>query len=236
MNQAALTFEPAINLKPSWQTDTSHMVLSDIFSPEHSVVVWQRDDSFSQVKQLVSRYFASVFSDIGLGIREVFPVESLKEALAEVLPDVSDNDTTANDEGKKAAIDDIYLLSDMLTCLFNCDTVGLRLAPLSSAMCPSFHTDNIPVRLVCTYLGPGTQWLPQEAIRRRAVGAGKQDKADNSHSSMLYDEKHVQQMAMFDAGLLKGRAWENQEAMAAVHRSCALAADQQRVLLTLDPM
>ncbi|WP_408011889.1 DUF1826 domain-containing protein [Saccharobesus litoralis] len=58
----------------------------------------------------------------------------------------------------------LLLLSDMLTCLFGCNSVGLRLAPLSSAMCPSFHKDNIPVRLVNTYLGQGTEWLPLESV------------------------------------------------------------------------
>ncbi|WP_026960280.1 DUF1826 domain-containing protein [Aliagarivorans taiwanensis] len=51
-----------------------------------------------------------------------------------------------------------------------------------------------------------------------------------------YQPKHIQQMAAFDVGLLKGKAWEQQEHMAAVHRSCQLSQDEKRILLTLDPM
>lgn len=242
-------------LQPSWRTDTSHMILQDIFAPEVSVIVWQRYATFASANQQVSEYFAAVFGELGLGIREVFPMHSLIEDLADRLP----NGQGQHDAGKRAAIEDMHLLSDMLTCLFNCDSVGLRLAPLSSAMCPAFHTDRIPVRLVCTYLGAGTEWLPQETISsdmaKLAVGA----RLDNT--KLLDSESHVRQMSTFDVGLLKGSAWQNHEAfdkrasdqragdkrvgdqgasdqraVAAIHRSCAVAQHQQRVLLTLDPM
>ena len=40
----------------------------------------------------------------------------------------------------------------------------------------------------------------------------------------------------FSVGLLKGKAWEGHEHMAARHRSCQVASKSQRVLLTLDPL
>ena len=43
-------------------------------------------------------------------------------------------------------------------------------------------------------------------------------------------------MQAFDVGLLKGSAWEGQEHMAAIHKSCPVAENEKRVLLTLDPM
>lgn len=217
--------QAAINLQPSWCQDTDPMILGEIFSSQHSVAVWQRDTSFAPTQQTISDYYRETFTALGMGVREVFSMSSLQQGLTEVLPQANDAQL------RQAAIEDIYLLSDMLTCLFNCDSVGLRLAPLTSAMCPSFHTDNIPVRLVCTYLGPGTEWLPQEAIQTTSL-------MQKTHSATKgrYHAQHVQQMSAFDVGLLKGKAWDNQESMAALHRSCQLAENQQRVLLTLDPM
>lgn len=205
----------------SWRSDRSPIVLSEIFSYSTSVAIWERG-----FNPQISHYFERVFSSMGLGINGVFPLVSLKDELSKMLPE---------QDGKRAAVDDIYLLSDMLTCLFDCDTVGLRLAPLKTAMCPSFHIDNIPVRLVNTYLGTGTDWLPLEALQDNfpKSNAGQLSK---TNFGMYYDKKHVQQMNTFDVGLLKGKAWQQQEHMAAVHRSCDLLENEKRVLLTLDPM
>lgn len=78
-------------------------------------------------------------------------------------------------------------------------------------------------------------WLPLEALHQHSpeniegnVGKTKYD--------FYYDKNHIQQMEAFDVGLLKGKAWQQQEQMAAVHRSCRLQENEQRVLLTLDPM
>jgi hypothetical protein len=153
-------------------------------------------------------------------------MNSLKKDISHMLPEY---------DGKQEAVDDIYLLSDMLTCLFDCDSVGLRLAPLTSAMCPSFHVDNIPVRLVNTYIGSGTEWLPLEALYENPSEdtAGQLSKTKFGTS---YNKSHIQQMKHFDVGLLKGKAWQQHEQMAAIHRSCQLQENEKRVLLTLDPM
>ena len=127
----------------------------------------------------------------------------------------------------------------MLTTLFDCDSVGVRLVPLSSAMCPSFHVDNIPVRLVNTYLGEGTEWLPKESVvTRQIIGlndANTQGLTKN-RLGQHYRESSVRQMNAFDVGLLKGKSWQGHEEFAAVHRSCKVIPGTHRVLLTLDPM
>ncbi|WP_158969851.1 DUF1826 domain-containing protein [Paraglaciecola sp. L3A3] len=205
----------------TWRSDDSPLVLSDIFSPNISVAIWQR-----QASSVISCYFENAFQSLGMGMRSVFSMKSLEQELNNTLPEY---------EGKKDAIEDIYLLSDMLTCLFDCDDVGLRLVPLKSAMCPTFHIDNIPVRLVTTYLGSGTQWLPLEALQDQPPKQQKQGFA-KTNSGAYYKQSHIQQMNPFDVGLLKGKAWDKQAKMAAVHRSCQLQKNDKRVLLTLDPM
>ncbi|MBU3022457.1 DUF1826 domain-containing protein [Aestuariibacter sp. A3R04] len=204
----------------SWSTSSSPLVLSDIFSKTNSVAIWERG-----FNSQVNRYFQLAFQALGLGIRGVFSMDSLEDELREIMPDC---------EGMDAAITDIHLLSDMLTCLFDCEKVGLRLAPLSTAMCPKFHVDNIPVRLVSTYVGPGTEWLPLEVLEEDPLDNYAENK--KSGAGIYSNETHVQQMNTFDVGLLKGKAWSQHEEMAALHRSCQLAKDDKRLLLTLDPM
>lgn len=204
----------------SWHQSNSPLALSEIFDKQNVISVWTR-----QEKCDIQHYFGEVFQQLGLGVNGVFEIHTMREALEEALPEGS---------GKQAAIDDIFLLSDMLTCLFDCDSVGMRLAPLKKAMCPRFHVDNIPVRLVNTYLGQGTEWLPLEAL----LDDGNDD-ANHSHKTTFgarFDPHHIQQMRAFDVALLKGKAWEKGGNEAAIHRSCGVAENEKRVLLTLDPM
>ncbi len=205
----------------SWSKGASPLILSDIFSNNVSVTVWHR-----KIDTTISQYFDKAFESLGLGVRGVFSMDSLKQELSNTLPEY---------EGKRESIDDIYLLSDMLTCLFDCDTVGLRIAPLTTAMCPSFHVDNIPVRLVNTYLGSGTQWLPLECLHEHPP-SDENGVIAKTNFGLHYNKQHIQQMNTFDVGLLKGKAWHKQNDIAAVHRSCQLAENEKRVLLTLDPM
>ncbi|MFT2091689.1 DUF1826 domain-containing protein [Paraglaciecola sp. 2405UD69-4] len=207
-----------VNETASWSEHESPQVLTDIFLDSKSVVIWNRPP-----KESISHYFSKVFSSLGMGINGIYSIETMKHELQKSLPDCT---------GIDDVIEDIHLLSDMVTCLFNCQHVGMRLVPLKSAMCPSFHMDNIPVRLVNTYLGSGTEWLPVETLC--PPPANKQLK--QTKFGMYYDENHIQQMNEFDVGLLKGKAWQDHEELAAVHRSCQLQTDEARVLLTLDPM
>ena len=209
------------NVIPSWQQDITPMVLAEIVSKTNSVVVWKRP-----VDSLIERYFAASFSSLGLGVRSVFTMDTLKQGLSDALPD---------GEGKTEAIDDIFLLADMLTCLFDCDSVGVRLVPLGSAMCPNFHTDKIPVRLVNTYLGAGTEWLPSEYVQKDPAEATSKSTLKLVNKG-IYRVDAVQQLNAFDVALLKGAAWPKQEHMATIHRSCAVNEGEQRVLLTLDPV
>ena len=206
---------------PSWSVGPSPTTLSDIVSPDISVAVWQRD-----INPVIGEYFNDAFTTLGAGIRYVFSVESLTTALTDVLPD---------GEGKAEAIDDICLLADMMTCLFGCNEIGLRLVPLSSAMCPKLHVDQIPVRLVNTYLGEGTEWLPNEALSAHALNDTDTAVKTVVHQG-FYNKNHVQQLNPFDVALLKGSVWGDDEQMSAIHRSCQVEPDTKRVLLTLDPI
>lgn len=79
------------------------------------------------------------------------------------------------------------------------------------------------------------KWLPLEAVKKQTV-QNTEPEVTETPSKWIYNQEHIQQMSAFDVGLLKGEAWEKQEHMAAIHRSCQLGKHEKRVLLTLDPM
>jgi hypothetical protein len=204
----------------SYYRNGSPTVFGEIFSMPTSVACWQRSEN-----PIIRSYFKAVSPSLAMGVRHVFSMSSLKKELNAVLP---------QGIGKEMAVGDIHLLADMLTCLFDCNEVGLRLTATQTAMCPRFHVDNIPVRLITTYLGPGTQWLPNESANPDKLGHAAGGMSDDK--SGLYDQDLcIEQMDSFDVALLKGSAWSNDH-VPAIHRSCALAEGQWRVVLTLDPI
>ena len=90
-------------------------------------------------------------------------------------------------------------------------------------MCPRFHVDHVPVRLITTYAGIGSQWLREGVMDRRQLS-----QADAEPS------ERIEQIHCGEVALLKGSKWHGNEGHGLIHRSPALKADERRLILTLD--
>jgi hypothetical protein len=161
---------------------------------------------------------------------------SLNEPLAEALClELADDDAEPNLhglasgfsdlEGYEGFIADVSWLVSAFACLLGAKRIGLRLRVLDKAMCPRFHVDQVPVRLITTYAGMGSQWLKEGAMDRRLLG--KPD-AEPENDSL------IQQIASGDVALLKGEKWHGNEGFGLIHRSPQLAPGERRLILTLD--
>jgi hypothetical protein len=128
---------------------------------------------------------------------------------------------------------DIGFLVTMFGCLFELNMIGLRIVTLTNAMCPRFHVDRIPCRLITTYLGTGTDWLPHESVNRSKLGAGNGGLSD-SESGLYSAGHHIETLLPGDVALLKGELWAGNEGAGMVHRSPAMKPDERRLLLSFD--
>jgi len=96
-----------------------------------------------------------------------------------------------------------------------------------------FHVDRVPCRLITTYQGIATEWLEHSSVNREKLGLGSQGLPD--HESGLYQKpSDIKRLKPGDVGLLKGENWEGNHLAGLVHRSPAVAAGENRLLLTLD--
>lgn len=129
--------------------------------------------------------------------------------------------------------DDVSELVEMFCCLFDLEQVGLRLTILDRAMCPKFHVDRVPCRLVSTYSGIATEWLPHSDVDRSKLGQGSLGLSDEN-SDLYRNKSDINQLFCGDVGLLKGESWVNNEGGGLVHRSPQLINGKKRLLLTLD--
>jgi hypothetical protein len=133
-------------------------------------------------------------------------------------------------EAAAPLIDDMATIAEAIAFLFDTQTIGIRVRLLNSAMCPRFHCDNLPARMVTTYIGPGSEWLPEHAINRDGLGAPHPNRPD-----IATDASAIQRISPGDIALLKGSGWEGCEAHGLVHRSPALEHGSKRLLMSIDP-
>ncbi len=136
--------------------------------------------------------------------------------------------------GYQAWLADVKLLTQAFCELFGQRETGLRLRTLDKAMCPRFHVDRVPVRMICSYGGIGTEWLPEHALNRSRLGMGGCGLPD-AESGLITDPTAIRKMPAYAVGLMKGEHWEGNEGLGLVHRSPTPTAVQpRRLLLTLD--
>jgi len=129
--------------------------------------------------------------------------------------------------------EDIAGLVDMFCYLFDLKEVAMRLKVLDQAMCPKFHVDRVPCRLVTTYQSKGSEWLPHEVLDHAKLGWGSNELPD-SESGLYQSESDIQQLGCGDVALLKGTLWDGNENMGLVHRSPVVPDNEKRLVLTLD--
>ncbi len=196
-------------------------IFTDIYQEETNIVVWQRELS-ETLKSAVDTFLKS--NPTFQAAMTVTP----QSALASVSEYLGD---TAHRELRE----DIAELVDMFCCLFELRRTGLRLTALDRAMCPKFHVDRVPCRLVTTYQGVATQWLPHQRVNREKLGAGSKGKPD-SRSGLFQSQQDIRQLRSGDVALLKGELWEGNANAGLVHRSPTVGQGQSRLLLTLDFM
>lgn len=128
---------------------------------------------------------------------------------------------------------DSCLLSDFSTLLKFFETTSkathfrVFISSIETDMCSRFHTDANELRLLCTYYGPATLWLPEEAENRTAYYSGE------NNEQIIKNPKLIQQAKRGDVLILKGALYPN--ANAVIHRSPSIQKKgEKRLLLRID--
>ena len=122
---------------------------------------------------------------------------------------------------------EILYVNRILLRLFNCEAVRVRVTTISGPMCPKFHTDYVPCRMLVTVSGPSTEWIASQDVQEEIL-------ADQKSAALPIKEgRKIRQLASGSLSLLKGGNWQD-GFRGVVHRSPHTKA--QRLLLTFDPI
>ena len=123
---------------------------------------------------------------------------------------------------------DLRRLADIYFHLSGNSDVEMRLETTDEDGCTRFHVDNTQLRLLCTYQGPGTQWLTDEQVDRLAQSSG----ASNDDIVRFGEPSSF---APFWVGIFKGKTYPGNSGQGLVHRSPPIEGSGQiRVLFCLD--
>jgi len=201
-------------------------VLPQIYNQDTNIVIWQRDLEQTLTSAVNTFFSANALKPIELAVS---PDDAFDQLIKALKPEDNNRDEI------KALCEDITLLVEMFCCLFDLKHAGLRLKILDKPMCPRFHVDKIPCRLVTTYQGVATQWLNHSDVNRSKLGTGNLGKPDEE-SGLIKSLNNINQLTEGDVALLKGEYWDENEGAGLVHRSPPLAGTNSapRLLLTLD--
>ncbi|MBI6951927.1 DUF1826 domain-containing protein [Pseudomonas sp. B21-023] len=191
----------------------SPQVMTEILQDGVNLAVWQRRLP-AQVED-----FANLVLSLGQPLADERVIE-VDERQPPALPGLLRE--TADLHGYDGFVADVAWLVAAYTCLLGARRLGVRLRVLEGAMCPRMHVDHVPLRLLSTYAGAGSEWLPEGAIDRARLQLAPPP-VDN-----------VRRLVAGEVALLKGEKWLGNEGAGLVHRSPQTPAGERRLLLSLD--
>jgi hypothetical protein len=116
----------------------------------------------------------------------------------------------------KALLDDIQRLSGHFAALASTleapRSATLGLETLQDDGCRRFHVDRVRLRLLCTYLGPGTEWLIDDQVDRDALAAHRPNEE-------ILRQGVPQGLEPFQVAILKGALYPGGAGCGQVHHS-----------------
>ena len=194
--------------------------VSEIYQEEVNISIWQRKLN----SNIVNAAKNIIKTKPRLQISEVLKPIDVREVL---ISEIGSSEDTFD------LREDILELVNMFCCLFDLQRVGFRLKVLDYAMCPQFHVDRVPCRLITTYHGIATEWLPHNLVDRSKLGQAGHGKL-YEETEIFKKQEDIKQLDSGHVGLLKGESWDGNQGAGLVHRSPKLEDDSQRLLVTLD--
>jgi hypothetical protein len=186
-------------------------ILPAVHRPEVNLAVWHRDLPAPLTGKTLGRLmraapFTAVAEGTPTAVAHLLSEQLPAPAPADLLLDLTDLALVF------AALDD------------DAGSVRVRLEALTHDGCSRWHADAIGLRLLCTYHGPGTEWLPLDggATTARAIG----------HDAPPCAAAGLPTGAV---AILKGEAYPDNAGAGCIHRSPPAGPGRRaRLLLCID--
>ena len=161
-----------------------------------------------------NKLMQSDFSLIGQAFKDS-SLEDIKFILEEDIPK-----ELQSDPFYPLWVADIASLCKVFCDVLVTESVSLQLS--TKRGCRRYHVDNVPMRMLVTYAGKGTEWISDEVVDRQAYESGK------TNEEILKDLTETQYMNIWDVAIFRGGK------KGLLHRTPDAALMGPSVLLRLD--
>ena len=208
------------------QAADSQQVLLDWPQHRSPLTIWQRrlPTALSAAAALFAKRQAPYEHRLTWSPTE--PLPDLSPALNALNPAASEADRSWIADDCLGLIQLAGQLAQSLSGELSTDQLAIRLERVTGDGCRLFHVDRLVARLICTWTGPGTEWLPEGSFDRSGLGCGC-----NDH---VLDFDARRQLLCGDVALLRGDLCRGFEGKGLVHRSPPGVAGKARLLIAID--
>ena len=117
-------------------------------------------------------------------------------------------------------VNDMSIICNMFCRMLDINSLGFSLG--TKRVCKRYHIDNVSMRLLVTYAGIGTEWLPENAANRKAYYSGM------SNEKILKDPSKRKFMDTWDVAIFRG----GQNGL--LHRAPDASINGQSIMMRLD--
>ena len=206
----------------SWVSEESSTVLSKAGSPGVNVCVWRRT-----LSSALDRWLRMSASDWQLDAHAIVSNGlGVAEALLGHRADCAE---------LRVWREDIAELTRLFLAITKATALKASLVTVVSDKCRKFHVDYKPLRLVCTYVGPGTEWAEDAAVNRAAMGH-EESCFDTANARIVQQPDRIERARAGDVVVLKGERFPGNQGRGGVHRSPPIEHIMaRRIVFTLDP-
>eukprot|EP00466_Bigelowiella_natans_P009815 jgi/Bigna1/137875/aug1.41_g12583 len=214
-----------VGMLPKQTMSASWADRSRILTPDVNLFCWQRTMDETTQKYLASRVNEHLFNRSPPPVTMDISRESLATDIASL---------RENWDGRRRRTDadnfwqDVEELASDFIQFSPSGSGTLTLQVVRKTLCPKFHMDWNYLRLLTTYHGKGTEWLPEETTNRCCLGT--------MNERIVKDRSKVRRLQTFDVGIFKGAHSENQIPIKGiVHRSPEVEKpEEKRIILRID--
>lgn len=132
----------------------------------------------------------------------------------------------------RALAADVWNLVGIFCGLADTNHARVRLERIEDDGCLLFHADTLRLRMLCTYAGPGTEWVENENARFDELGLRARS-IEETNRAIVIDETRIRHVSPWHVAVFSGRLREDTPPL--IHRSAPVRGEQDfRIRLCID--
>ena len=217
--------------KSAFDSDRAHVLSHVVARPDRAILahilrtginlaVWQR----SVPAPILDWVREASLDDLLFTFRDI-DFEGPAACIGALLAAKIRSRTSSEQAAKMALVGDVADLANVTAKIAHVTSVRTRLEWVMDQPCSYFHVDKVPLRLVCTYLGPGTEWLSDDTASRLTAPSDVPAQIEINH------------LAAGDVAVMRGAPYGSAIGTALTHRSPPVHSPSDwRLFLAIDPV